>query len=424
MSTVIDRRLNPRDKTIKNRQKFVQRSRDQIKRAVKESIDSGNIADIENDKARIRVKGINEPEFTIDPKTGDKKYVLPGNKKHVVGDRQDKPSEDGGSSGKQGGLGRSEDEFEFVLNRDEYLDFIFQDLELPNLVKRKIKDVIKHRLRRAGFTNQGSPNQLDITRSLKNSIGRRIGLRRPKNQEIEELEQELADCDNELRKQEIQELLTYLRKRQITVPWLDPVDVRYRAFVSHPEPTTKAVMFCIMDVSASMGQREKDLAKRFFFLLHMFLIRKYEKVDIIFIRHHEEAKEVDEEEFFTGRESGGTVVSSALCLTKEIIKKRYNLDEWNVYISQASDGDNYAADQDRCKQEMEQLLPLSQYFAYIEIGGYNVDYMGVHHHHSLSQLWWTYKELTRSYPQLNIKEIDEVPDIWKVFKELFKKDEA
>jgi len=422
MSNIIDRRLNPRDKTIKNRQKFVQRSREQIKRAVKESIDTGNIADIENDKARIRVGGINEPRFTIDPKTGDKKYVLPGNKEHVVGDRQDKPNEESGGGGKDGGLGRGEDDFEFVLNKDEYLDFIFQDMELPDLVKKKIKDVVKFKLRRAGYTNQGSPNQLDVIRSLKNSIGRRIGLRRPKNQEIDELEKELTTCNDQDRKQEILELLTYLRKRQITVPWLDPVDVRYRAFVNHPEPTTKAVMFCLMDVSASMGQREKDLAKRFFFLLHMFLIRKYEKVDIIFIRHHEEAKEVDEEEFFTSRESGGTVVSSALCLAKEIIKKRYNLDEWNIYVSQASDGDNYSNDQEACTNEMKYLLPLVQYFAYIEIGG-GYDYLGVMQNHTLSQLWFNYKALTKEFPHLRMKEIEEVPDIWKVFKELFGKEE-
>jgi len=425
MSTIIDRRLNPRDKTIKNRQKFVQRSREQIKRAVKDSIDSGNIADIENDKARIRVKGISEPEFQIDPKTGNKKYVLPGNKKFVVGDRQEKPEEQSGGGGTQGGLGQGEDEFEFVLNKDEYLDFIFQDLELPNMIKKKIKDVVRNKPRRAGFTNQGNPSQLDVVRSLKNSIGRRIGLGRPKDKEIAELEEELATCDDPARRQEIEELLKQLRRRQVTVPWLDPVDIRYRAFVNQPQPTTKAVMICIMDVSGSMGQREKDLAKRFFFLLHMFLVRKYEKVDIIFIRHHEIATEVDEEEFFTSRESGGTVVSSALKLAREIITKRYNLDEWNVYVSQASDGDNYAGDEPACKQEIQLLLPLVQYMAYIEIGRYTSDHDSyMYYNHTLGRLWWTYRELLKYFPNLNMREVKEVPDIWKVFRELFKREDA
>ena len=90
MSTIIDRRLNPRDKTIKNRQKFIERSREQIKKAVRDAIDSGNIADIENGKVRVKTKGVDEPTFTTDHQTGDKRYVLPGNEDHVVGDRQEK----------------------------------------------------------------------------------------------------------------------------------------------------------------------------------------------------------------------------------------------------------------------------------------------------------------------------------------------
>ena len=103
-------------------------------------------------------------------------------------------------------------------------------------------------------------------------------------------------------------------------------------------------MFCLMDVSGSMDEERKDIAKRFFILLYLFLTRNYERIEVVFIRHHTIAKEVDEDEFFHSRESGGTVVSSALKLMQEIIRERYPLTEWNIYAAQASDGDNWDDD--------------------------------------------------------------------------------
>lgn len=422
MANIIDRRLNPRDKTIKNRQKFIQRSREQIKKAVKEHIDQGNIADIENGKARVRVKGIDEPEFHVDSSTGDKRYVMPGNDHFVVGDTEEKPKGGQGEGGKKGGLGRSEDEFEFILNPEEYLDFIFEDLELPDLVKKQIKDVTKVKPKRNGYTNTGNPSQLDVVRSLKNSLGRRIGLHRPKDEEIESLEEQLEQAERINDSAEVarlNELIDQLRNRQITVPWLDPFDVRYRNFTNVPQPMTQAVMFCVMDVSGSMGQKEKDLAKRFFFFLHMFLRRKYAKVEIVFVKHHEEAFEVDEDDFFHSRESGGTVVSSAINLTKKIIDDRYNINDWNIYVAQISDGDNYQSDKDAVNEGMQALLPLVQYFAYVEI---HDNTMYTRHHYS--DLWNQYRELEQEFHHMQMREASDVSDIWKVFKELFSKEHA
>jgi uncharacterized sporulation protein YeaH/YhbH (DUF444 family) len=414
MANIIDRRLNPKDKQIKNRQKFVQRSREQIKKAVKDSIDSGNIADIEDGKAKIKVKGVSEPTFSTNPKTGDKKYVMPGNKEFVQGDKQDKPPDSEGGNGTDGGLGTSQDDFEFILNPEEYLNFIFEDLELPDLIKKQMKDVTKVKPKRAGFTNAGNPSQLDVVRSLKNSMGRRIGLSRPKKKDIAELEEELKTATPE-RAIEIIALIDGLKRRMHAVPWMDPFDIRYRAFTMQPQPMTKAVMFCVMDVSGSMGPREKDLAKRFFFFLHMFLRRKYEKVEIIFIKHHETAYEVSEDDFFHSKDSGGTVVSGALELTTDILKARYNLADWNIYVAQASDGDNYAADHDATLNAMHGLLPLVQYFAYVEIGrAYGMN--------RATDLWDTYKNLREEYHQLNMRVVQDKADIWKVFKELFSKE--
>lgn len=419
MTNIIDRRLNPKDKALRNRQKFIQRSREQIKEAVKDAIDGGKITDIESDgnKTRIKVKGISEPTFGIDSKTGDKKYVLPGNKEHIVGDKSPKPKEGNGSGGTKGGLGEGEDDFEFILNQDEFLDFVFEDLELPDLIKKQIKDMTKVKPKRAGFTNVGNPSQLDVVRSLKNSLGRRIGLGRPNNQEIEELEKELADTTDEEKRKIIIAQIEELKQKQIAIPWLDPFDVRYRNFVPTPQPITQAVMFCVMDVSGSMGQREKDLAKRFFFLLHMFLKRKYNKLDVVFIRHHESASEVDEETFFNSKESGGTVVSTAINLADEIITNRYAINDWNIYVAQISDGDNYSSDNPTLLDSMRNLLPKLQYFAYIEI--FNMHKMI--QQGSNSDVWGLYENLANEFNNLKIKNVAEVSDIWPVFKELFTK---
>lgn len=415
MSTIIDRRLNPRDKTIKNRQKFIQRSRDQIKKAVKEAINNGNIADIENGKVRVPVKDISEPDFRTNPKTGNKKYVLPGNKDYVVGDTSEKESEDDGSGGTKGGLGRGEDDFEFVLNADEFLDFVFEDLELPDLVKKQMKDITKMQYQRAGFTNVGTPNQLDVVRSLKNSLGRRIGLKRPTDEEIEEIREKLKICNEYEAKALCIQLEELLRRRKL-IPWLDPFDIRYRNYTPHPTPMTKAVMFCLMDISGSMGQREKDLAKRFFFLLHMFLRRKYDKVDIIFIMHHEEAYEVSENDFFYSQENGGTVVSTALKLAKKIIDERYDTNAWNIYVAQCSDGDNFSSDYQDAYDGAAELLRLAQYFAYVEIA------RPITFSTRDTELWQTYEMLDGIFPNLHMRTLSDVSDIWKVFKELFAKE--
>lgn len=424
MSNIIDRRLNPRDKNVKNRQKFLQRTRDQIKRVVKDSIDSGNIADIQNGKIRVKAKGIDEPTFGTDSTSGNKRYVMPGNDKYVPGDIEEKSQGGEGGRGSKGSAdGRHDDEFEFSLNRDEYLDFIFEDLELPDLVKKQIKDVTRLKPQRAGFTNVGNPSQLDVVRSLKNSIGRRIGLKRPKNDEIAEAEQQLAlaeAANDHTAIAHYTALLDELRRKQRAIPWLDPFDVRYRNFTMNPQPVTKAVMFCVMDVSGSMTQREKDLAKRFFFLLHLFLNRKYERVDIVFIRHHDTAAEVDEQEFFYGRESGGTIVSSAIELTINTIKKRYSPTDWNIYVAQASDGDNWSNDEDAVTSAMQQLLPMVQYYAYVEIRTHLYNGVRV----SLSDLWETYERLADQHAHMNMKQVTHTSDIWRVFKELFSKERA
>ncbi len=160
---------------------------------------------------------------------------------------------------------------------------------------------------------------------MKQSMARRIGLRRPKSDELDELEadvERLEDADPVLL-HAAQEALAEARAKLRRVPWVDPVDLRYRRYTQVPKPSARAVMFCLMDVSGSMSETMKDLAKRFFLLLYVFLERRYRKVEIVFIRHTETAEEVDEQTFFTDPRTGSTVVSTALVEMLRIQRARY-----------------------------------------------------------------------------------------------------
>jgi uncharacterized sporulation protein YeaH/YhbH (DUF444 family) len=174
---------------------------------------------------------------------------------------------------------------------------------------------------------------------------------------------------------------------------------------------TQAVMFCIMDVSGSMDESRKDTAKRFFILLYLFLKRAYDKIEVVFIRHHTAAAEVDEEEFFHSRESGGTVVSSALNLLTKIIGERYGSGEWNSYVAQASDGDNWDNDSVLCKQLLiNTIMPAVQYYTYVEITD-----------GPPQNLWEQYAEVGDHHTNFAMQKIVTPADIYPVFRELFKK---
>ena len=224
----------------------------------------------------------------------------------------------------------------------------------------------------------GSPTNINVGRTMRNSYGRRIALKRPKQQELDAIAEELARLEQEpaarmpRRAQRIDDRCakswTGCERRRRLIAYVDPVDIRFNRFDPQPLPNASAVMFCLMDVSGSMGEREKDLAKRFFVLLHLFLKRRYDRIDIVFIRHTHEAQEVDEETFFYSTQSGGTVVSTALEEMRRIIEERYPSREWNIYAAQASDGDNIASDSEHCISLLnERLMRLCQYFAYVEI---------------------------------------------------------
>ena len=345
---IIDRRLNPKGKSLAIRQRFIRRTRAQIRDAVKKSVGERTVSDPANgDAIRIPTKGISEPRFQHARSGGTRTRVYPGNKEFGEGDRIPKPPGGGKKASDDG-----EDNFEFSLTREEFLDLFFEDLALPDLVKTGLKEVVSYKSHRAGLTIAGSEANLNLVRTMRNSFARRLALKRPSGEDLLALEQRVLDLEakssptpEERRElKEAHDAIEKLKSRRRLIPYIDPSDVRYNYFEMRPSPNTQAVMFCLMDVSGSMAQYEKDLAKRFLMLLHLFLERRYGKIDIVFIRHTHEAKEVDEEAFFYSRKTGGTIVSTALIEMQKVLKDRYPTDEWNIYAAQASEGDDWSGD--------------------------------------------------------------------------------
>lgn len=418
-NTIIDRRKNPGGKSSSNRQKFIKRTKDEIRKSIHDTLGkrsikgSGDAQDVV-----ITRKGIDEPQFNHKPDSGSRDIVLPGNEDFVENDLLQKPPGGGGQGAgpKGSNEGVGEDEFAFALSNDEFVNILFEDLELPHMISKENKAVERYELSRAGYTNDGNPAQLNLEQSMVNAIGRKIALRTPKLRKIKELEEELKTCEDNERKVEIEEEIKSLRTRANAIAFVDPVDLRYNNFSKKPSPISQAVVFFVMDVSASMSEEHKDLAKRFFMLLNLFVSRKYKKVECVFIRHHIEARECTEEEFFNDRENGGTVVSSAFVKAKEIMKDRYPTNEWNIYFAQASDGDNWGHDNVVLLDLLEKdILPETQYFSYIQVGKTrSYSHMG-------GNLIGEYSGLEDKSPNMICKQIEQTNDIYPVFREIFKK---
>ncbi|RVD53309.1 YeaH/YhbH family protein [Mesorhizobium sp. M8A.F.Ca.ET.023.02.2.1] len=427
MPIFIERRLNPKDKSLGNRQRVLRRAREELKRSLRDQIRIGRIADVDAEHAvPMPDRGTGEPTFNNARNSGRRQYILPGNRHFSPGDLIPKPGQGGGAGASSPGNTVSEDDFRFVLSREEVLDLFFEDLELPDMVKLNLKEILAFKPRRAGFAATGSPTNINVGRTMRNSHGRRIALRRPKQGELDAILEEIAML--ELMRSSaatrrhiatLREELDRLERRRRRIAYVDPVDIRFNRFDPQPVPNANAVMFCLMDVSGSMGEREKDLAKRFFVLLHLFLKRRYDRIEIVFIRHTHEAQEVDEETFFNCTQSGGTVVSTALEEMHRIIGQRYPASQWNIYAAQASDGDNSITDSERCIALLDgRLMRLCQYFAYVEI----IDEREAHIFGTTengTSLWRAYSAIDLKWPNFQMSRIATPADIYPVFRQLF-----
>lgn len=406
MSMIIDRRLNDRNKNATNRQRFIRRYKSQLRRSVADIVSDRSITDMSRGgEVGIPTKDISEPKFRVG-KGGDRDMVHPGNHSFSPGDLIEKPQGGGGGSGDGGGGegGGGEDNFMFTLSKEEFMNLFFDDLELPRLARTVLGDSNQFKFRRAGYTPSGVPANLSVKRSLENAMARRIALKAPLKRQLRELE------ENEGNEEDI----AALKSRIERIPFLDEYDLRFRHKVKEPKPISRAVMFCLMDVSASMSEQKKDLAKRFFTLLYMFLNRKYEQVELVFIRHTSNAEEVDEHSFFHDPQTGGTVVMSALNLMIEIMDERYDPASWNIYGAQVSDGDAFGSDPQRSAARLSKdILPSCRYFAYVEIP----DSMS-----SLTPLGSAYSQI--QHESFAMSTVLHRSDVYPVLRELFQRETA
>ena len=197
---IIDRRQNPKGKNLSNRQRFINRSKKHLKESLGEAMKNRSVKDLKSgSRVRVPTKSIKEPQFQYDPKTGEKDYILPGNQEYLQGDKIRKPASGAGSGGGQEGSDDAygEDDFIFSISKDEFLDILFEDLELPNLKEKKKKSIEEFVTRRSGYVNEGSPNNLNLEQSMIRSIGRRLALKKPKGIRIKELEAQLEELKEE-----------------------------------------------------------------------------------------------------------------------------------------------------------------------------------------------------------------------------------
>jgi len=423
LQQIIDRRLAGKNKSIGNRERFLRRHHAQVRDAVRRAVDGRGIRDMERgEDIHIPKRDINEPSFGHGP-GGTREMVHPGNQEYVAGDQIERPKGGGGKGsgkGEAGDSGEGEDDFVFHLTKEEFMQIFFDDLALPRMTQTQLAETPEWKSHRAGFVSDGTPANLSVVRSMRGAIGRRLAIGANSRSELRELEEQLlqvlarpVDIRREAERLDLEQRIEALKNRLARIPYLDPIDLRFRSRVRVPVPTTKAVMFCLMDVSGSMDEARKELSKRFFILLYLFLTRHYDKIDLVFIRHHTQAQEVDEENFFHARETGGTVVSSALVLMDEIIKARYSPNDWNIYGAQASDGDNWHHDSGRCRELLtDNLLPVCRYFAYVQVA------------EEEQNLWEEYTRLQQTHPQFAMRKVSSAAQIYPVFRELFKKQGA
>ncbi len=397
MATLVDKRKFGKDKAALNRHKFMKRYKEVIKANISNIITRGSIKDFSfKDKKITLEKSLSIPWFSFDGDQSVQVHINSGNDRYKTGDRISKDLESitqALSRLMNGDGDEGTDDFDFLLTQDEFMDLFFEELALPDMLKQSISNTVPE-TRRCGYSNTGSPSSLNVRKTITNSIMRRMALE--KEEERKEL---LVEEGDEVRKKK-------------AIPFIDDFDLRYNHRDKVDVPISKAVMFCLMDVSGSMGEKEKGIAKRFFILLKLFLECNYDKVDIVFIRHAEWAEECSEAVFFNGRESGGTLISSGYKVILDVISQRYPTSSWNVYICQATDGDNFESNSIITNMLSYDLLPLSQYFAFIEI---------ISNKARESELFEDVKDLSKSTKNLAVASIKDYNQIWEVFKGLFER---
>jgi uncharacterized protein len=317
------------------------RHKQKIDKAIREGIhnivaDESIIGNNGKQKFRIPVRGIKEHRFVYGdngkqvgsaPGKDVKRGQSLGGKERGKPDRPDKPGNESG-----------EEYYDVEMSLDELADYLFADLGLPDLQKKQLTNISTHKLKRNGYRTEGIMPRLDRKKSA---------IARIKRMKAAGFDPEKAEEGE-------------------TFPFHED-DLKYRHYKMKDEPCTNAVIFFVMDVSGSMDQDKKFLARSFCFLMYQFIRTKYENVEVVFVTHDAEAREVNENEFFTVGTYGGTIASTGLAKVNEIIEERFHPDAWNLYAIHLSDGDNFDSDNGKYLQEHAKLESTVQMFGYCEL---------------------------------------------------------
>ena len=336
------------DRSARDRARHRQKIRESIRDNIADILAEESIIGRDKDKIiKVPIRSIKEYRFIYGENSpgvaqgnGDSK---PGD---VVGRGDPGQPDASGQAGDTPGV----DAFETDVTLEELIDIMFEDLELPELQRKALKQIKSDKAtKRHGVRKEGIRARLDKRRTAKNRIKRKFAVTNRDGETEQETDDEFPARDPNER-----------------FPFHDD-DMRYYHITTDTKMQSNAVVICIMDTSGSMGTVKKYLARSFYFLLYQFVRLKYQEVELVFIAHHTEAKEVSEQEFFHKVESGGTYISSGYQKALDVIQERYHPSLWNVYAFHCSDGDNFYSDNERALQSAQELCDVCNLFGYGEI---------------------------------------------------------
>ena len=343
MAIFRDNTINPidHDRSIEDRR----RHRQLVEKSIKENLgdilsEESIIGESKNKKFKIPIKGIKEYQFVYGRNS---RGVATGTGNEKRGDKLGTGKVGQCKNGKGAGNIEGDEIYDTEITLEELLDYIVEDLDLPNLDRKKYSEIITESSgRRDGYQRYGIRPRLAKKKTVMSKIARKQGKKRALMEKNEEF---LEDTRFPFREE----------------------DLRYYRIKQKPKRESNAVMIFIMDVSGSMDSTKKYLARSFFFVLSKFLRRKYNNIAFEFVSHTTTAKRVNEHEFFHKAESGGTYISSGLNMALDIISKDYPKEMWNIYPVYASDGDNWTEDNDKAMEAVKKLCSISNMFGYAEL---------------------------------------------------------
>lgn len=371
------------------------RHKNKIEKAIKDGLhdivsNETIIGESKDKKIKIPVRGIKEYRFIYGDNSNNKQVGTAKNREIEQGQTIGKTKKQQQGQGDKAGNKKGDEFYEVEITLEELAYYLFDEFELPDLDKKRIKNIFTEKYQRHGYRSKGIRPRLDKKETIKKKIKRRKALKRIKEQNGEFDEDERVPFHQD--------------------------DLRYRHIKPKQKESSNAVIFFIMDVSYSMDKEKKFLAKTFDFLVFQFIKHKYQNVELVFISHDTEASEVNEEQFFTRASSGGTVVSSGLEKCQEIIHKRYHPELWNIYIFQTSDGDNWSYDMDKTLQKAQELINLSQLFCYVEVQSRHAGTL-LYYGDVNSRLSINYQRISNK--KFRMFQIFEKKQVWECFKKLF-----